>query len=69
MKQFRFLTMAALIAFGTAVCAQNVITLDEMQARKKQQQQQPQQQQVVQERVSYSSSSDNEAFGTFFLQP
>lgn len=68
MKQFRFLTMAALIAFGTAVCAQNVITLDEMQARKKQQQQQPQQQQVVQEKVSYSSSSDNEAFGTFFLQ-
>ena len=68
MKQFRFLTMAALIAFGTAVCAQNVITLDEMQARKKQQQQQPQQQQVVQEKVSYSSASDNEAFGTFFLQ-
>jgi hypothetical protein len=68
MKQFRFLTMAALIAFGTAVCAQNVITLDEMQARKKQQQQQPQQQQVVQEKVSYSSSSDNEAFGTLFLQ-
>lgn len=68
MKQFRFLTMAALIAFGTAVCAQNVITLDEMQARKKQQQQQPQQQQVVQEKVSYSSASDYESFGTLFLQ-
>ena len=43
MKQFRFLTMAALIAFGTSLCAQNVITLDEMQARKKQEQQQQQQ--------------------------
>lgn len=68
MKQFRFLTMAALIAFGTAVCAQNVITLDEMQARKKQQQQQPQQQQVVQEKASYSSGSDVQGFGTLFVQ-
>lgn len=64
MKQFRFLAMAALIAFGTSVCAQNVITLDEMQARK---QQQPQQQ-AVQQKASYSSASDNEGFGTLFLQ-
>ena len=66
MKQFRFLTMAALIAFGSFTCAQNVITLDEMQAKKKQQQ--PQQQKVVKEKVSYSSASDDEAFGTLFLQ-
>lgn len=76
MKQFRFLTMAALIAFGTSLCAQNVITLDEMQARKKQeqeqqqQQQQPQQQQqqqVVKEKSS-KSSSDVEGFGTLYVQ-
>ena len=48
MKQFRFLTMAALIAFGSFTCAQNVITLDEMQAKKKQQQQQIAQMQQMQ---------------------
>lgn len=72
MKQFRFLTMAALIAFGTSLCAQNVITLDEMQARKKQEQEQQQplqqqQQQVVKEKSS-KSSSDVEGFGTLYVQ-
>ncbi|MCR5469381.1 MAG: PorT family protein [Prevotella sp.] len=66
MKHFRFLTTATLIAFGSFVCAQNVITLDEMQAKKKQQQ--PQQQKIVKEKVSYNSASDDEAFGTLFLQ-
>jgi len=64
--------MAALIAFSSSVCAQTVITLDEMQKRKAQQQQQTQQQaqqQVQKEKtVSYSSVSDYEGFGTLYLQ-
>ena len=68
MKQFRFLAMAALIAFSSALSAQTVITLDEMQAKKQQQQQQPQQQQVVQQKASYSSAAEYEPFGTLLVQ-
>ena len=66
MKKNRFIALVAAFGICSAVTAQNVITLDQLD---KKQQAQPQHQQAYKERkTNYSSVSDNEGFGTFYAQ-
>ncbi|MCF0257204.1 hypothetical protein [Bacteroides heparinolyticus] len=70
MKRFRFLMMAAFAVVCASMSAQQVITLDQLKAKKQNKQTQSQSQQKTQpqkQQKSYSSS-DYEGFSSFIVQ-
>ncbi|MGP1538115.1 porin family protein [Prevotella heparinolytica] len=70
MKRFRFLMMAAFAVVCASMSAQQVITLDQLKAKKQNKQTQSQSQQKAQpqkQQKSYSSS-DYEGFSSFIVQ-
>ena len=70
MKRFRFLMMAAFTIVCASMSAQQVITLDQLKAKKQNKQTQSQSQQKAQpqkQQKSYSSS-DYEGFSSFIVQ-